>query len=136
MSEYDYIVIGGGMAGCSVAYFLSGHARVLVLERELQPGYHTTGRSAASYTTVYGNAVIRGLTIAGRPFFEAPPPDFANTPLLTPLGALFFADGDHLEQLDALVANFSWSSIILHLLAFYPLLKSSHSLAKRFNGFR
>jgi D-arginine dehydrogenase len=105
MSEYDYIVIGGGMAGCSVAYFLSEHARVLVLERESQPGYHTTGRSAASYTTVYGNAVIRGLTIAGRPFYEAPPPGFADSSLLTPLGALFFADGDHLEQLDALVED-------------------------------
>jgi D-arginine dehydrogenase len=105
MSEYDYIVIGGGMAGCSVAYFLSDHARVLVLERESQPGYHTTGRSAASYTTVYGNAVIRGLTIAGRPFYEAPPPDFADTPLLTPLGALFFADADHLAQLDTLLED-------------------------------
>lgn len=102
MSEYDYIVIGGGMAGCSVAYFLSEHARVLVLERESQPGYHTTGRSAASYTTVYGNAVIRGLTIAGRPFYDAPPTGFVDAPLLTPLGALFFADADHMAQLDAL----------------------------------
>ena len=105
MSEYDYIVIGGGMAGCSVAYFLSGHARVLVLERESQTDYHSTGRSAASYTTVDGNAVIRGLTVVGWPFYETPPPGFTDTSLLTPLGALFFADGDHLEQLDALVAE-------------------------------
>jgi D-arginine dehydrogenase len=86
-----------------------------VLERESQPGYHTTGRSAASYTTVYGNAVIRGLTIAGRPFYEAPPPGFADTPLLTPLGALFFADGDHLEQLDALVEDVHDPSRLIRL---------------------
>lgn len=105
MSECDYIVIGGGMAGCSVAYFLSETANVVVLERESQPGYHTTGRSAASYTTVYGNAVIRGLTIAGRAFYESPPPGFTEVPLLTPLGALFFSNDAHLPMLEELLED-------------------------------
>jgi len=117
MSEFDYIVIGGGMAGCSAAYFLSPHGRVVVLERESQPGYHTTGRSAASYTTVYGNAVIRGLTLAGRSFYEAPPSGFAANPLLTPLGALFFADKDHFPQLEALVAEVDDPSRLVQLTA-------------------
>jgi D-arginine dehydrogenase len=103
MSECDYIVIGGGMAGCSVAYFLSETATVVVLERESQPGYHTTGRSAASYTTVYGNAVIRGLTLAGRAFYESPPSGFTEVPLLTPLGALFFSNDAHLPMLEKLL---------------------------------
>lgn len=103
MDEYDYLVIGGGIAGCSVAYFLSEHARVAVLERESQPGYHTTGRSAASYTTVYGNVPIRALTLASRRFYDHPPRGFTAAPLLTPLGALFFADQDGLPALEALL---------------------------------
>ena len=39
------------IAGTSAAYFLSPHCRVTILEREDQPGYHTTGRSAALFTT-------------------------------------------------------------------------------------
>ncbi len=103
MIDCDYLVIGGGIAGCSVGYFLSAQARVIVLERESQPGYHTTGRSAASYTTVYGNAAIRALTLASRSFFDSPPPGFSESRLLNPLGALFFADQAGLPQLDALL---------------------------------
>ena len=48
--------------------------RVLLLERESQPGYHTTGRSAALFTETYGNAVMRALTRASRSFLLRPPP--------------------------------------------------------------
>ena len=43
MTTSDFIVIGAGIAGASTAYFLARDARVTVLERESQPGYHTTG---------------------------------------------------------------------------------------------
>ncbi|NLY63394.1 MAG: FAD-dependent oxidoreductase, partial [Alcaligenaceae bacterium] len=39
-NQFDVIVIGAGIAGASVAYRLAPHAKVLVLERESQPGYH------------------------------------------------------------------------------------------------
>ena len=45
----DFIVIGAGIGGASVAYWLSRQARVIVLEAETQPGYHSTGRSAALF---------------------------------------------------------------------------------------
>jgi len=48
---FDYAVIGAGIAGASVAYRLSATASVAVLEREAQPGYHSTGRSAAPSTS-------------------------------------------------------------------------------------
>lgn len=115
MDRCDYLVIGGGIAGCSVAYFLSQHARVVVLERESQPGYHTTGRSAASYTTVYGNAPIRALTLASRGFYDHPPPGFASVPLLTPLGALFFADRHGLPALDGLLDEVNDPSRLVRL---------------------
>ncbi len=97
----DIIVIGAGIAGASAAWALSKKHRVVLLERESQPGYHTTGRSAAAYTRAYGNSTIRGLTAAGRGFFEAPPPGFAEHPLLSPRGFLFIARPDQMESLAA-----------------------------------
>lgn len=87
----DYIIIGAGIAGASIAYFLAPHARVVMLERESQPGYHSTGRSAAMFMESYGPPQVRALTCASRAFFEAPPPGFAQYPLVTPRGALAFA---------------------------------------------
>ncbi|MGH6910323.1 MAG: FAD-dependent oxidoreductase, partial [Phenylobacterium sp.] len=62
--ESDIIVIGGGMAGSAVAAHLSQHAKVQLLEMETQPGYHSTGRSAALFSESYGNEIIRALTRA------------------------------------------------------------------------
>jgi D-arginine dehydrogenase len=87
----DFIVIGGGIAGASVAYWLAPHGRVVVLERESQPGYHSTGRSAALFMEGYGTAQVRALTMASRAFFENPPAVFGEHPLLTPRGVLIVA---------------------------------------------
>jgi D-arginine dehydrogenase len=96
----DILVIGAGMAGASAAYELSGNASVTVLEQESQPGYHTTGRSAALFTETYGNLTIRTLTSAGRSFMKAPPDDFGEHPLLTPRGTLLVAREDQLGALE------------------------------------
>ena len=58
----DIIVIGAGIAGVSAASELAATARVIVLEREPQPGYHATGRSAAFFVVSYGNAAVRAVT--------------------------------------------------------------------------
>ena len=105
MQTYDYIVIGAGMAGASVGYELAPHGRVLVLERESQPGYHTTGRSAAQYAASYGNAPVRKLTVASRSFFDNPPAGFADHPLLTARGAIFVADKEQVAALEAVHAD-------------------------------
>ncbi|ARE39017.1 Oxidoreductase, FAD-binding [Rhodovulum sp. P5] len=55
-------MIGGGIAGLSVAAELAPHARVTVLETEDQPGYHATGRSAAIFAHNYGDGMIRALS--------------------------------------------------------------------------
>ncbi|MBB6252141.1 NAD(P)/FAD-dependent oxidoreductase [Nitrospirillum iridis] len=80
----DILVIGGGIAGASIAAHLSEHARVHVLEMEEQPGYHSTGRSAALFSETYGNTAIRALTRASRSFLASPPPGFCSVPLLKP----------------------------------------------------
>ncbi len=97
----DILVIGAGIAGASAAHALSDGAKVILLEMEDQPGYHTTGRSAALFTETYGNAVIRRLTSAGRSFFKDPPEGFGEHPLLTSRGALFLARPDQSDALDA-----------------------------------
>ena len=103
--EFDFLVVGAGMAGASAAYYLAPLGRVAVLERESQPGYHTTGRSAALFSETYGNATIRGLTTGGRGFYLDPPAGFAEHPLLAPRGALFIGRDDQIPKLDAAVAE-------------------------------
>src|SRR4051794_36084952 len=89
--QTDFLVVGGGIAGASVGYFLAPHAQVVVLERESQPGYHSTGRSAALFLESYGTPQVRALSRASRPFLEAPPPGFAEHPVLAPRGCLLVA---------------------------------------------
>ncbi|HVF16483.1 MAG TPA: FAD-binding oxidoreductase [Steroidobacteraceae bacterium] len=98
----DFIVIGGGIAGASVAYELSRTASVLVLEGESQPGYHSTGRSAALFSEIYGNAAVRALSRASREFLSTPPPAFATNALLKPRGSLFVASADQIEAFELL----------------------------------
>ena len=47
--SYDIAVIGAGIAGASVAAELAEYASVLLIEKENDPGYHSTGRSAAMF---------------------------------------------------------------------------------------
>jgi D-arginine dehydrogenase len=102
----DFVVLGAGMAGAAAGYFLADHGRVVVLERESAPGYHSTGRSAALYTEAYGNAAIRALTVASGRFFRAPPDGFADVPLLRPRGMMMIARGsDKALFEDAVVAG-------------------------------
>ena len=97
----DYLVIGGGIAGASVAHWLAPHGRVVLLERESQPGYHSTGRSAALFMESYGTPQVRALTLASRAFFDHPPEGFSEHPLLTPRGAMMVASEEHLSTLEA-----------------------------------
>jgi D-arginine dehydrogenase len=103
----DVLIIGAGIAGASAAYEIAASAQVIVLEAEAQPGYHTTGRSAALYAETYGNAVMRALTTASKNFYLYPPAGFAAHPLLTPRGALYVARHDQLAALDKLQAEVS-----------------------------
>lgn len=60
------IVIGGGIAGLSLAASVQQWAEVTVIERESQLGYHASGRSAALFSETYGNALVRALSVASR----------------------------------------------------------------------
>ncbi|WP_375458083.1 NAD(P)/FAD-dependent oxidoreductase [uncultured Enterovirga sp.] len=105
MIEVDVAVVGGGIAGASAAAHLAAERSVVLLEREDQPGYHASGRSAALFSETYGNAVVRALSVASRPFLERPPEGFATHPLLAPRGALHVGAKRHEAQLATLLRD-------------------------------
>jgi D-arginine dehydrogenase len=95
----DIVIVGAGIAGASLAYELAASRRVVLLEREDRPGYHSTGRSAAMLITSYGTHAVRALTKASRSFFEGPPEGFCARPLLAPRAHLTIARHDQLGRL-------------------------------------
>ena len=106
----DTVILGAGIAGASLAWQLaqrppSQRPRLLLAEREAQPGLHATGRSAALYMASYGPPAVRALTRASGPFYAAPPAGFADTPLLGERGALYLAGPGQAGLLDALQAE-------------------------------
>lgn len=101
MPAVDFLVVGAGIAGASAAYRLSRRARVMLLERESLPGYHTTGRSAAFFVPSYGGTQVRPLTLASADFMHHPPGDFTEFDLLTHRPSLYVARADQLGALRA-----------------------------------
>ena len=114
--DADFLVVGGGIAAASLGYWLAPHGRTVLLERESQPGYHATGRSAALFFESYGTPQVRALTLASRSFFERPPEGFAEHALLSERGALMIAQpGEEalLSEHWAMLRQFSPRSVLL-----------------------
>ena len=107
VERVEVIVIGGGIAGCSLAGALSAQRQVLVLEREAQPAYHASGRSAAIYIEPYSSDPIFALTLGTLPFLLNPPEGFAEAPLLTPRGYLLLAPKGSEADVDAYLENWA-----------------------------
>ena len=99
-STTEFLILGSGIAGASIGYFLAPHGRCVMLERESQPGYHSTGRSAAQFIATYGTPQVRALSRASEPFFQHTPDGFASTPVLHPRGLLTFAGDADLTLLE------------------------------------
>jgi D-arginine dehydrogenase len=96
--DVDVAVVGGGIAGVSVAGELAGEPglRIALLEREGQLAYHTSGRSAAAFLESYGSPEIRALTQASRATLD-------GAGLLAPRRALWLAPPGQEAQLRALI---------------------------------
>lgn len=99
MQVYDIAIIGGGIAGLSLAYFLGGKRSVVVLEREDSLGYHSTGRSAAEFVLRYNSDEVCKLAAISRSFFDAPPDGFTDIPLLKRRGGIIICEPDKVERL-------------------------------------
>jgi D-arginine dehydrogenase len=131
---FDVIIVGGGIAGAGLAYFLAARGRhdVLVLEREAQPGYHASGRSAATLVVYHRHPVIRALIARGGEFLRDPPPGFADAPLLERFGVIVPAGGPAWDELQALGATMAAEGIHVEPLdlaacrARHPALSPDH----------
>jgi D-arginine dehydrogenase len=132
-STFDFIVIGAGIAGASVAAELAREGRVALLEMENQPGYHTTGRSAAVFAPIYGPQPIRALTRASEAFFRARPDGFTDHPLFSPRAILMPARADQIDALEAMLAEVSGDGLVARLDAaetrrVQPLLREGYAV--------
>ncbi|MDQ8755388.1 FAD-dependent oxidoreductase [Sphingosinicella sp. LHD-64] len=113
MKRCDVAIVGAGMAGASLAAEIAGEASVLLLEAESQPGYHSTGRSAAFWSETYGGPFVQPLTSASGPFLADPPADFSERPFLGPRGAVHIARMEGKTALDALAGEFAAAGVSL-----------------------
>jgi D-arginine dehydrogenase len=113
MTHFDFVIVGAGMAGASLAAELAVTKSVLVLEAEALPGYHSTGRSAAFWTESYGGADVQPLTTASGPFLSNPPTEFHDGPLMHQRGALHIGTADEADAARDLLRDFDRSGVRL-----------------------
>lgn len=66
----DVLIVGGGIAGASLAAQLGESRSILLVEAEDQAGYHSTGRSAAFWHEGYGGPLVAPLSRASHPLLQ------------------------------------------------------------------
>lgn len=106
MTRFDIAIVGGGIAGATLAAEVAPHASVVVLEAEDVAGYHATGRSAAFWSETYGGPGIQPLTSAS----EAP---LREGGYLQPLGSLHIGRAEDGAAVDAFLAEFAGTGVTL-----------------------
>jgi D-arginine dehydrogenase len=102
----DIAIIGAGIAGASLAAEIGDAANIVLVEAEAQPGYHSTGRSAAFWSETYGGPAIQPLTSASGPWLR-------DHGFLGARGALHIADATSEADLDRLAREFAVSGVRL-----------------------
>ncbi len=105
----DFIIIGGGIAGASAGYELCKKGKVIVLEKEGQAGYHSTGRSSAIFQKSYNKAdpLLNILVRGSEKFLCHPPEGFTSHPLLKFRPLIYIASSDNQSSLDELKQKLS-----------------------------
>jgi D-arginine dehydrogenase len=111
MSEkvHDFAIVGAGMAGASLAAELAPDARVLVLEAEDAPGYHSTGRSAAFWEECYGGPGVVPLTLPSGAYLH-------DHGFLTRRGALYVGRAADRVAMDEFVRSFDGTGVTIERL--------------------
>ena len=111
MTDFDIAIVGAGIAGASLAAEIAAHRTVLLLEAESQPGYHSTGRSAAFWDESYGGPHVQPLTTASGPFLAHPPATFHDGPLMHRRGALHVGTSAKGRLATVMLADFARSGV-------------------------
>jgi D-arginine dehydrogenase len=113
---FDVAIIGGGIAGFSLAHYLAPHRKVLILEQEDAFGYHSTARSAAEFAFRFHTPLVGKLAALSFPFLSNPPQGFSAVPLLLERGMILIASGEKRARLDEVFATESANTDRLRLL--------------------
>ncbi|KUR81192.1 FAD-binding oxidoreductase [Novosphingobium sp. Fuku2-ISO-50] len=110
-SPFDIVIVGAGMAGASLAAECAstGRARVLMVEAEDAPGYHTTGRSAAFWEESYGGPGVVPLTLASGAFL-------AEGGFLAPRAGLTIGRAEDRERIEGFVDRFAALGVDVRLM--------------------
>jgi len=108
-APFDIAIIGAGMAGASLAAECGAHARVLMVEAEDTPGYHTTGRSAAFWEESYGGPGVVPLTAASGAFLDA-------HGFLSPRAGLTIGRADDRDRVEGFVERYAALHVDIRLM--------------------
>jgi D-arginine dehydrogenase len=100
----DIAIIGGGIAGLSLAAAIGDRASVVVVEAEPELFHHTSSRSAQQMQPTYGPPPVRALTTASIPMVEAKA-DRAGLPIYASRPLLWLHYDEAPDRFDALVAT-------------------------------
>jgi D-arginine dehydrogenase len=112
-NSFDYLIIGAGIAGVSLAAEIAPFASVMIIETEDVPAFHSTGRSAAFWHESYGGPKVRPLTAASAPLLLQPDPEFCEHSLMKQRGAINLAHRDNGAGMAAWQANFAGSGMAM-----------------------
>jgi len=105
--QYDFMIIGGGLAGLATAHFLTarGAGNVLLLEKESIPGLHSSGRSAAMIMQVPKDPVLGRLSRRGMQHLSLFEESWHEGIGLTQNGSILMGTNEDMEGYEASVRD-------------------------------
>ena len=116
--EREVVIVGAGIAGASLAHFLTeaGQRDVLIVERESGPAHHASGRSAEALVEVELDPIWQPLLVESARFFRRPPPAVARRSLLIPTGIVNLVDESERAALAGAIPDLHRQGIAVELL--------------------
>lgn len=96
-ATYDVVIVGGGIAGLSLASALAGRCSVALVEAEQSLAYHASARSARQLIPSYGPPVVQALTMRTLELM-AIRDSVLPEPVLTPSSFMLIGDSEQVRS--------------------------------------